>query len=69
MAIDPTHDDPDDFPGGVMDNKYNGVQPLSSLDGNTDQDVKANLRIRQSWQEGEGAPPTSTFVLGKDRPD
>lgn len=51
------------------DNKYDGVYPCSEMDGNTDQDVKASLRSRQSWKQGEGAPASSGFALGANRPD
>jgi len=49
------------------DNKYDGVYPCSEMDGNTD--TSAPSRIRQSWQTGEGAPASSGFALGANRPD
>lgn len=51
------------------DNTYDGCVPCSDMDGNTDQDVKGGLRIRQSWQQGEDAPASSGFALGQNRPD
>jgi hypothetical protein len=60
----------DDFGGDdTPANKYDGLQPRSDVDGNTSQDVKAGLRIRQGWQQGTGAPPSSGFALGPNRPD
>lgn len=51
------------------DNKFDGAGAHPEVDGCTDQDIKANIRIRQSWMQGEGAAPTTRFVLGDGVPD
>lgn len=50
-------------------NKYDGATAAAGVDGCTDQDIKANIRITQSWKTGEGAPASSGFALGPNRPD
>lgn len=49
---------------GDPTNKYDGAGAHPEVDGCTDQDATAGLRIRQSWQTGEGAAPSSGFALG-----
>jgi hypothetical protein len=51
------------------DNTYDGADAHPEVDGCTDQDIKANIRITQSWKTGEGAAPSSGFALGANRPD
>lgn len=51
------------------DNKYDGATAAAAVDGKTSQDIKANIRITQSWKTGEGAPAASGFALGQNRPD
>ena len=56
-------------PTAPESNKYDGVGAHPEVDGTTDQDIKANIRIRQPWQQGESAAPSSGFALGPNRPD
>lgn len=54
---------------GGPDNCFDGAGAHPEVDATTPQDIGANIRIRQSWQTGEGAPESSGFALGTDRPD
>jgi len=50
-------------------NTYDGAGAHPEVDGCIEQDVKANIRISYSWKTGEGAPASSGFALGQNRPD
>lgn len=46
------------------DNKFDGVGPHPEVDGCTDMNIAADIRIRQGWMTGGGAPAASGFALG-----
>ena len=46
------------------DNKYDGVGAHPEVDGCTDQDIKANIRITMPWKTGETGSASSGFALG-----
>lgn len=51
------------------DNKFDGVGAHPEVDNCSPDNIKANIRIRMPWQQGEGAAPASGFALGANRPD
>lgn len=60
--------DIDDYAGGNQDNKHDGVGAHPEIDGVTEMNIKADIRITQPWKLGEGAAPASGFALGANRP-
>lgn len=48
--------------------KFDGVSEHPEVDGKTPLGFDAGQH-RQPWQTGQGAPASSGFVLGPDRPD
>jgi len=47
------------------DNTEAGACPCPEVDGTSQMDIKANLRVTQPWKTGQGAPASSGFALGQ----
>lgn len=55
-------------PSAGPTNKFDGVSAHPEVDGKTELTVTPG-RIEYPWKTGQGAPASSGFALGKDRPD